>query len=82
MSLAQMHREDVKAALRKKYGTIRKFEIAHGFSPGSVHDVLRQRKWARVEQAIEAAIEVPSTLSEKTDSTPDSSAQYLNAEAQ
>ncbi|UNU43593.1 hypothetical protein EAO27_13345 [Sphingopyxis sp. YF1] len=82
MSLAQMHREDVKAALRKKYGTIRKFEIAHGFSPGSVHDVLRHRKWARVERAIAAAIDVPSSLSEKTDSTAESSTQHLIAGAQ
>jgi lambda repressor-like predicted transcriptional regulator len=51
-----MHKEDVKAALRKKFGTIIMFELAAGIPRGSVHEVLRQRRWKRVEDAIHAAL--------------------------
>ncbi len=81
MSLAQMHREDIKAALRKKYGTIRQFEISQGLSRGAVHEVLRHRRWAKVERAIEAAIGASSNLSEKTDSKLRREAHRLSAGA-
>ena len=66
MSLAQMHREDIKAALRKQFGTMRQFEIANDLPKGSVHDVLRNRRSAKVEKAIETAI--AANQSEKPDS--------------
>lgn len=81
MTLAKMHREDIKAALRKRYGTIRKFEIDHDLSRGAVHEVLRNRRWAKVERAIEKALGVAPTLSEKTDSKRERSAHRLSAEA-
>lgn len=81
MTLSEMHREDIKAALRKKYGTIRQFEIANGLTRGSVHEVLRQRRWAKVERAIEAAIFGSKNQSEKTDSKAQRGAHRLNAEA-
>ena len=81
MTLAQMHREDIKAGLRKKYGTIRQFEIAQGLSRGSVHEVLRNRRWAKVERAIEKALGVAPTQSEKTDSIRETETHRLSAEA-
>lgn len=51
-----MHKEDVKAGLRKQFGTITAFEKASGLPRGSVHEVLRNRRWAKVERAIEAAL--------------------------
>ncbi|PAL20187.1 helix-turn-helix domain-containing protein [Sphingopyxis sp. GW247-27LB] len=81
MSLAQMHREDIKAALRKKYGTIRQFEIDHDLSRGAVHEVLRNRRWARVERAIAEALGVSDSQSEKTDSSRMAGAHGLSAEA-
>lgn len=63
-----MHKEDIKAELRKKHGTIRQFEIETGLPKGSVHEVLRNRRWSRIEKAIEAAIVSSSAnLSEKSD---------------
>lgn len=54
--LAHLHKEDIKAALRKDWGTIRAFEVAHGLSRGAVHEVLRRRRWKKVEELIEAAL--------------------------
>lgn len=82
MTLAQMHREDIKAELRKRYGTIRQFEIDHDLSRGAVHEVLRNRRWAKVERAIEQALGVDPTLSEKTDSSRKAETHRLSAEAQ
>lgn len=81
MTLAQMHREDIKAELRKRYGTIRQFEIVHDLSRGAVHEVLRNRRWAKVERAIEQALGVAPNLSEKTDSKRKSGTHRLSAEA-
>jgi lambda repressor-like predicted transcriptional regulator len=39
-----MHPEDVKAALRKKYGSLKAFELAHKLSKGAVCDVVRGGK--------------------------------------
>ncbi|WP_424539735.1 helix-turn-helix domain-containing protein [Sphingopyxis granuli] len=75
-----MHREDIKAALRKKYGTIRQFEIDHNLSRGAVHEVLRNRRWAKVERAIAEALGVPESQSEKTDSKRNAGAHRLSAE--
>ncbi|WP_218080919.1 helix-turn-helix domain-containing protein [Anthocerotibacter panamensis] len=36
-----MHREDVKAAIRKAYGTIEKFAAAQGLRDSSVYHALR-----------------------------------------
>lgn len=57
--LTDMHPEDVKAALRKRFGSVAKFERMRGLPEKSVHDMLRQRKSARVSRAIEAALTEP-----------------------
>jgi lambda repressor-like predicted transcriptional regulator len=75
MQLLGMHKEDIKAALRKRYGTVKHFEEINGLTKGSVGEVLRKRRWAKVERAIEKAI------SDKPDSSPGSDSHRLNVTA-
>jgi len=64
MTLDAMHPEDVKAELRKRFGSVAKFERAKELPPKSVTDVLRGYKSARVEKAINEAICVPIQMVE------------------
>ncbi|MFZ5746556.1 MAG: helix-turn-helix domain-containing protein [Pseudomonadota bacterium] len=52
MSAIAPHKEDIKAALRKRHGSIRKFEERAGLPVGSVRDVLRGRASERTARAI------------------------------
>ena len=54
--LKDLHKEDIKASIRKQFRTIRAFEERNGLPRGSVHEVLRGRRWKRVEVAVEAAL--------------------------
>lgn len=82
MELATLHKEDIKAGLRKQFGTVRAFEIAQGLPKGSVGEVLRNRRWSKVERAIEAVIFPPlESLSEKPDSENGHASHSLNARA-
>lgn len=47
-----LHREDIKAKLRKRFRSVTKFEQAMGLPPKSVSDVLRGRSSAATERAI------------------------------
>lgn len=51
-----VHPEDIKAALRKRFGTIQEFERVHALSPRSVKDVLRGRSRPGTAKAIAHAI--------------------------
>lgn len=51
-----MHREDVIAAIKKQFGTLTAFERAHALPRKSVNDVLRGRKSARVQRAIDTVV--------------------------
>lgn len=53
------HKEDIKAALRKQYGTLLRFERKAGRPAGSVKDVLRGRSSTETEAAIAKALKVP-----------------------
>lgn len=64
MQLASMHREDVKAALRKSFGSIFEFERSHDLPRKSVSDVLRGRPNQRVTSAIERALAARETPTE------------------
>ncbi len=59
MVIAAMHREDVKAALRKSFGSIFAFERAYDLPRKSVSDVLRGRPNQRVTSAIEKVLADP-----------------------
>lgn len=70
--LATMHPEDIKAGLRKRYGTVADFERAKGLPAKSVSEVLRGRAWQRIAEAVEAALqeeEPPRPLSEVSDNS-------------
>lgn len=54
-----MHREDVKAGLRKRFKSLGAFEKAHRLPRGSVNDILRGRASAVTERAISEALDVP-----------------------
>lgn len=57
MFLDRMHPEDVKASLRKKYGTVARFIEAHDLPATGVSDVLRGRPSKRVCDAIEEVLQ-------------------------
>lgn len=82
MAITEMHPEDVKAELRKRFRSVAAFERAHGLPEKSVTDVLRGQKSKRVSDAVEAAIKVPvPTQSEHSGRIADSGALHrLNAE--
>lgn len=52
MLLDQFHREDIKAAIRKRYRSLQRFERAENLTKGSVAEILRGRKSAKTEEAI------------------------------
>ena len=66
MTLAARDKEDVKADLRKRYGSVFAFEDAFGLPRKSVSDTLRGRANKRVSDAITEAL-APSTPSDKAD---------------
>lgn len=51
------HPEDVKAAIRKKWGTVAAFQRTHGFPSTGVNDVLRGRKSQQISDAIEQLLQ-------------------------
>ena len=79
--LSEMHREDIKAALRKKFGSVAAFERARSLPAKSVSDLLRGQKSARVEQAVVEAItdKVPQQSEGSDDSRKKGPPQRLNA---
>lgn len=54
-----LHKEDIKARLRKKHGTLAAFEVARELPGGSVKDVLRGRSIARTEAEIATELGKP-----------------------
>lgn len=54
-----MHHEDIKAELRKRYGSVNAFEELAGLGHGLVSAVLRGRSSSRAEAAIAAALNMP-----------------------
>jgi hypothetical protein len=56
MKLDRMHPEDVKAELRKRFGTIARFVAIHDLPETGVSDLLRGRTSQRVQDAVESAL--------------------------
>jgi lambda repressor-like predicted transcriptional regulator len=67
MTVTSMHPEDVKAGLRKRFGTIANFERAKGLPRASVTDLLRGRPSARVLEAVEDALNTPEPPAPQSD---------------
>jgi hypothetical protein len=72
--------QDVKAAIRKKFGHVTQFHRFYDLPSTGVHDLLRGRASARVEAVMDEFL-AEAGLSTHMDSTADSTAQHLNAEA-
>jgi lambda repressor-like predicted transcriptional regulator len=67
MELATMHPEDVKAGLRRRFGTIRNFERMLQLPKNSVSDLLRGKMSARVANAVEHALDEPTPETPQSD---------------
>lgn len=52
--IAGLHNEDIKASIRKKYGTLNAFERAHGLPHNSVSAWMRGNPSRPVRSAVEA----------------------------
>lgn len=59
MLICGLHKEDVKAGLRKRFGSVAAFERQNRLPEKSVTEIFRGRKSARVMLAIEAALNEP-----------------------
>jgi len=76
---ANMHPEDLKAAIRKRFGTIGAFQHAYDLPKTGFTDFLRGRTSRRVEDAIHSALtEVPSKSIKPDNSRPKRAAHRLN----
>ncbi len=56
-----MHPENIKAALRIRYGSLKAFEAAKNLPAGSVWDVLRGRAVRRTAEAMAKELGLPVT---------------------
>ncbi|MFQ3665552.1 MAG: helix-turn-helix domain-containing protein [Sphingomonadaceae bacterium] len=67
--LGVLHREDIKAEIRKRFGSVRAFEAAHSLPDKSVSDLMRGRRSRRVERAIADLLSTrsPSNQSDSSD---------------
>ena len=83
--LAGLHKEDVNAAIRKRFGSVAAFERVRGLTEKSVHDVLRGRPNARTRDAIEKVLNDNTGIESPTEvsvcSGAGASAHRLNAGA-
>ncbi|WP_072379843.1 helix-turn-helix domain-containing protein [Novosphingobium sp. NDB2Meth1] len=52
MATTRVHKEDVKAALRKKYGSVEAAQAAMGFAGTQLRDLLRGRTSRNVHAAV------------------------------
>lgn len=60
MLLDRMHPEDVKAAIRKRFGSVTRFVEERDLPPTGVSDLFRGRTSARVRAAVEQVLEEQS----------------------
>lgn len=61
------HPEDIKAAIRKRYGSVRAFIAAHDLPTTGVSDIFRGRTSKRVTDAIEQVLQEQSSESKNLD---------------
>ena len=64
MLLDAMHKEDVKAVLRKRFGSVAAFERAESLAAQSVSEVLRGRPSKRTRDAIERILREQAAAAE------------------
>lgn len=79
MRASDWHPEDLKAALRKRFGSVFAFEDAQGLPRKSVSDFLRGRPNGRVAKTIDECLTPKADLSD--DSVGADDAHRLNSQA-
>lgn len=57
MLIDEYHPEDIKAAIRKRFGSLLAFERARGLKRQSVTEILRGRRSARTEREVRRVLE-------------------------
>lgn len=67
MSIETMHPEDVKAAIRKRHGSLKAFVRLKDLPVTGVQDLLRGRESARVRGAVEEVLSEAANESMKLD---------------
>lgn len=80
MFLWGLHREDVKAAIRKRYRSLGAFERAEKLGKNSVADVLRGRVTKRTEDAIERVLREAGVISDAMVSDSTESVREFHAQ--
>ena len=60
MCINDLHPVDVKAAIKKRFGSVAAFERVKKLPTNGVHDVLRGRTSKRVSKAIESVLIGPN----------------------
>lgn len=88
MDYRSLHPEDVKAAIRKRFGSLNKFEEQQGLAKQAVTDLLRGKTSARTAAAVNSVLNatpastLPHGKSGKPDNTqPSGITHRLNAKA-
>jgi lambda repressor-like predicted transcriptional regulator len=56
MTYKDFHPEDIKAAIRKRFGSLTKFEHEHGLALQAVCDLLRGRTSAKTAKVVNAVL--------------------------
>lgn len=83
MLYRQFHPEDVKAAIRKRFGSLAKFEQEHGLAINGVSDMLRGRTSARTAQVVDAVLLIESaSIAPRPSFIPDSKSEPRRAQRQ
>lgn len=68
------HREDIKAVLRKRFGSVRQFEVDVGLPKNAVSDFLRGKSSLPTQRALETELsKQPSGVSDESSDLSDSS---------
>jgi len=64
--IESLHKEDIKAAIRKRYGSLAAFERAHKLGKSSVSEILRGSTNQRTAKAVEQFLQEEQEDNDKT----------------
>lgn len=81
MILDRLHPEDVKAAIRKRFGTVSRFIEARGLPETGVSDLFRGRTSKRVRDAVEEVLQEEAQSIKLDPNEMSAGAHRLNAGA-
>ena len=70
MTVDQMHPEDIKAAIRKQFGSVGQFVEERGLPKTGVSDLFRGRTSKRVRDAVEEVVRAQIESIELDNSSP------------